>query len=119
MSYSCWKSEEEVLPWEAFQSVCTALRKGETRSRHEVLHRARDEHFTRLGPRHHPGADVDGDPTERVAGALALAGVDTGAHLESQLANPFADALGAAHRARGAVEGGEEAIAHGHPFVRA
>jgi len=97
----------------ALEPVCAALGEGETGARHEVSDRTRDEHLAGLGLRHHPCADVDGDAAQLFGSSLTFAGVDTGAHLETQLADPFADALCAAHRARGAVEAGEEAIARG------
>jgi hypothetical protein len=47
----------------------------------EVLDGARREHLAGPCARHHPRADVDGDPGHVVANELALAGVQAGADL--------------------------------------
>ena len=50
-----------------------------------VFHRPGDEHAARLGLRHDPSADVDGDSADVVTHQLAFAGVDARAHVDAKL----------------------------------
>src|SRR5688572_33271960 len=90
----------------------------EPRARDEVTNHTRDQHFARVAGRHHACAGVNGDAGEVVAVALALAGVDSGSHLDPQRRERIADRERAAHRTGWAVEGGEKAVA-GRSFLAA
>jgi len=54
---------------------------------------------------------VDGDAAGLSVDELALTGMQTGANLQIEVADPFPDCEGAADRPRRPVEGGEEAVA--------
>jgi hypothetical protein len=56
---------------------------------------------------------VDGEAGDLVPEELDLTGVKPGAHLEPEGPHAVAHGAGAADSARGAVEGGQEAIARG------
>ena len=83
------------------------------RARHQVLHRARDEHLARPGLGGHSCADADGDSRELAVVQLTLAGVQARAQVEPELADMGDDRLRTADGARRPVEGREEAVARG------
>src|SRR5207249_1403665 len=56
-------------------------------------------------------ADVDGNAAEIVTDELAFAGMKAGAHLHPKAAHRITGRAGAANRACGAVEGGQEPVA--------
>jgi flavin reductase (DIM6/NTAB) family NADH-FMN oxidoreductase RutF len=62
-------------------------------ARNDVLDRARDEHFSGTGHRDDPGREVNRDAAEAVVGALDLAGVDAGPHLDAEPADGGHDRL--------------------------
>src|SRR5205807_8938792 len=77
----------------------------------EVANGAGDEHLPRAGRRRDPRAGVHGDAADLLLKQLALAGVQTRADVDSELAHPVADRKRGAHRPRGTVEAREEPVA--------
>ena len=74
--------------------------------------------MTESTPRRSPrsgdaGADVNREAAQLGAHHFALAGVEPRAHVQAEGRDGVADRAGAAHRARRAIEGGEEAVAGG------
>jgi hypothetical protein len=78
-----------------------------------VLDRARDENVPGAGQGRNPCSDDDREPGQLVARALALARVDSGAHVEPEIAHAVDDRAGAANRTSRSVEAGEEPGARG------
>ena len=81
--------------------------------RESIEHRAGDDDLARTGLLRDTGADVDCDPADLAVDDLAFARVKTGADLQAELVDALANCVGAADRAGGPVEAGEEAIACG------
>src|SRR5689334_22001724 len=104
---------ELPVPGQALERVAPAVVERETGTRHEILDGARHEHLAGRGARGDARADVHGDAAVLVAHHFAFAGVRAGANLEAELAHLLRHRAGAAHGARRAVEGGEEAVARG------
>src|SRR5688572_422366 len=90
-----------------------ALSELEPRASDEVFHGLRDEDLAGLCIAGHARTGVHGDAAELVADDLALAGMHAGADLDASRARCVAHGGCAADGARGAVEGGEEAVARG------
>src|SRR5439155_3772851 len=85
--------------------------KEDSRAGDEIPDRARDEHLSGSRLRCDPRADVHRDPADLAADELALACVDAGADLETEVPHRVHDLARATHRARRPVERGEKAIA--------
>ena len=81
------------------------------RSGHEVLDGARDEHLTRPGERRDSRTDRDRDPDHLAVADLALARMETGPHLETDVPQRIAKGGGGEDRLGGPIERGEEPIA--------
>ena len=78
----------------------------------DVAHRAGDEHLVRAGLGGDPRRDVDGEPGEIVAPALALAGVDAGRAPRTPPTRAASMiAMRGAHRRCRRVERRDEAVA--------
>lgn len=84
---------------------------GEAAARGEILDGARDKDIGRASHRGDPSADRHGQPGVLALDDLALAGVDSRADLDVQLAHATRDLDGAWDGAGGAIEGGIEAVA--------
>ena len=69
-----------------------------SRARHEVAHRARDQHLAGRRGRQDPRRDVDPDPGDVVAEQLDLAGVDTCPQREPDAAGPLEQLAGRVDR---------------------
>src|SRR5213592_4895077 len=67
---------------DALEVVNTPIAELDLRAGDEILHRLRDEDFTRIRKRGDAGTGRHGDPAEFAVDALALAGVKPGADLE-------------------------------------
>src|SRR5436190_22640781 len=102
---------ELPLARHALQRMHAAVGERDSRAGDEVRDGPRDEHLPRPGDRSHARADVDRDAPEVVAYQLALAGMEPGPHLDPEVAHRIAGRAGAADRARGAVDGGQEPVA--------
>jgi hypothetical protein len=102
---------------DSFQLGQAALVELKLGAGHEVLHGRGDEDLA--GPRfcRNPSADVDGNPRDLVSDDLALSRVQSGAHLDPELAHRFDDRVRAANGADRAVERGEEAVPRGVDLV--
>src|SRR3990172_6715412 len=98
--------EQAPLFRDALERVNALVLEGDARTSHEVFHGAGDHDLAGAGRRRHAGANVHGDAADIVADHLALAGVEPGSRLDSQLPGLVADGAGAADTAGGAVEGG-------------
>src|SRR5439155_22049992 len=85
----------------AFEHVLSALAEGDSRARDEILDRARDEHLAAARERRDPRTDMRGDPGDRRAEHLALAGVQPGPDIEPELAHGIAYGACAADRSAG------------------
>src|SRR5262249_51138591 len=106
-------SIEPPAPGTALELVLAALLDLDAGARHEIPDGARDQHLSRPGVRRHARADVHSDAGDGVAAHLALARVQPGTDLEAQGPHRVPDGAGTANRARGAVEGGQKAVAGG------
>src|SRR5439155_5456573 len=97
-------SEETPFTGDAFEGMGSVLAKVETGACDEILYRARhqDLAWPRLG--HDARARMDGHAGELVIHALALAGVNTGADLDTEAPHGISDALGATYGAGRPVE---------------
>src|SRR5689334_7153280 len=93
--------------------MLTAILELDSRAGDEVFHRAGNKHLSRFGEGRDPRADVDCDSAGLAVHEFALAGMQTRAYLQVEVADALADSEGAADRPRRAVEGGEEAVAGG------
>src|SRR5438105_3634686 len=98
------------LTGDALQGAGTGVLEREPRTAREIADGARYEDFAGRRFACEAGTEVHRHADELVSADLALAGVDTGAHLEAQRTRGLADGARAADRARGAVERGEEAV---------
>src|SRR6185437_14383188 len=106
-------------PRHSLQLPFAAVLESQARAGDEVFDGLRDEHLARPGGSGDACPDRDGQARNLAVVELALARVDTGAHLESESMHAFHDGLRAADRARGAVERCEEAVACSVPFFAA
>src|SRR5438105_13154404 len=79
------------------------------RTSDEVFCRARDEHIPPSGLRCDASSGMDGNPGQLSVDHLALAGVQAGAHVETELDEGIAYGAGAKDCACGRIEGREEA----------
>ena len=79
------RCEKSPLTGNAFELIDTAILKMDSGARDQILHCSGNEHITRLGLRHDPRADVDGDAADIVAHQFAFAGVHTRAHIDPEL----------------------------------
>ncbi len=78
---------------------------------HEVFDGPRYKHLAATGPRGNPVSDGHRDSAYVVVEDLALACVNTSAHVDPEGLQRVDDRLGLAHRTSGSVEGGEQAVA--------
>jgi len=82
----------------------------ETGAGDEIARRRAHEYLASARERHHPSADVDGDPAWLVTGAtLDLAGVHACAHCEVEVVQRITDPEPTPDRARWSVEKSQEA----------
>src|SRR5712691_2417843 len=102
--------EEPPLARNALQRVGAPVLEADSGACHEILDRIGDQDLTRPGLARDASADVDGDAAHFLAHHLALARVQTGPHLDSQLPDSARDGACAPNRAGGAVESGEHAV---------
>lgn len=105
--------EEPPLTGHPAETVNAAILKAESRSRNEILHRARDQHLVGCRHRGHARPDMNGDATKFLSDHLALAGMQPGTDLNSERANSLANGGRAADGPRGAIGRGQEPIAGG------
>jgi hypothetical protein len=73
------------------ERVASAVDKRQPRTRHEVLHGARNEHLARTGERSDAGSDVDRNAADVVSTSLDLSGVKADPHLHAESSDAFAD----------------------------
>jgi len=99
-------SVQPPLLGDAFERNVATILELDAGTCHEILDRARHEHFARLSLQRDARADVDGDAANLLLRQLALAGMQTGANLETELSQAFSDRPPALDGARGAVDGG-------------
>src|ERR1700694_1304937 len=99
------------LAGHAPELVYPAIIELEPRPDHQIAQRARHQHV--VAPRQGTDAcaDVHGDPADGSAAALALAGVQSGTHLDTQRLHRVADRHGTADRPLRAVEHRQETVA--------
>src|SRR4029079_3483892 len=91
--------------------AAATLPEGQPGADDEILDGAGRQHFARRRFGCDAGADVHGDAADVVSHALALARVQSGAHLETERTHGIADGQATAHPPGRAVEQREEAIA--------
>ena len=98
--------EREQVPGfgDPLERMHAAVLKTESRSGHEVLDGARDEYVTRASERRDAGADRDRDPDDLAVADFALAGVETGPHLETDRSQRIAEGSGGENRPGGPIE---------------
>ena len=85
----------------------------DTRACNQVLHRGGDQHLAWCGEGLDAGGDVHGQTGEVVAADLALAGVQSGSHLDAQFMCGLGDRCGAGDGPSGPVEARGEAVPGG------
>ena len=114
-SQSTSAGEREQVPGfgDSFELMLATILNTDSRSAHEVLDGARDEYVTRASERRDAGADRDRDPDDLAVADFALAGVETGPHLETDRSQWIAEDSGGENRPGGPIERGEEPIAGG------
>src|SRR6266508_6156726 len=103
-------AEQSPLARHAFQPIGTPVREAQARAGHQILHRARDQHLSRVGEARDPRADVYSNPAEAVAHQLALTRVKPGPDLQAQLPHGVHSRARTADGPGRPVEGREEAI---------
>src|SRR5215213_4173722 len=103
-------------PRNALQLVLAAGLEGDPGAGDEVLDGARHEHLPGRCARRDARAHVDGEARRLAVDQLALAGVDPGAHVETESLRALDELQRAPDRPRGAVEAGEEAVSGGVDF---
>src|SRR4051794_31074738 len=103
------------MPWvgDALQSVRTTILKDEASAGNQVLDSARDEYFAGLGKRQHARCRVHGHPAHSRAAPFDFTCVATHSDTKAQRRHRGMHLLTALHRARRAIERGEEAVAGG------
>ena len=106
-------SDCEQLPFvgDALEAMEAAIIKAQTRPGDEVPHRARHEHLAGVRHRGDPCPDVHGDAANVIAGKHDLAGVNSGADLETDSAHGRRDLLGTPDGPCRSVERGQKAVA--------
>ena len=104
---------EPPFAGDTLQLVNAAVVELDPRAGDEVLHGARDEHFTGCGRVCDASPDRNGDPGQLPVVPLALAGVEADAELQAQRAHVRNQRARALDRASWAVERGEEAVSGG------
>src|SRR6266545_7499610 len=97
-------SEQAPFARHAFERVQTAIGKGYSGARYEVLDRTGHEHLARLRVGGNACPDVDGDAADVVVAELDLSGVQAGADLDAESTHIVADAGSATNGACGAIE---------------
>ncbi len=103
--------EEAPFAGHTLEFVSAPLLEFESRPDHQVAQGAGHQHLVRPRQGAHPRPDVHSDPTDVLAAHLALAGVQTGAHLDTQRLHRVADRHRAADRSLQPVEHRKEAVA--------
>src|SRR5581483_3118722 len=116
---SALSREDLPLAGNALERPATARAETEPGAGDEILHRARNQHLARAGERRNPRADVHRDAADIVIHDLAFAGVKPGADIDAERPDLLGDRAGAAHAARGAIEGGQKSVAGGLHLVAA
>ena len=104
---------EPPFSGDAFELVGATVTECDARAGHEILHRLRNEDFTRARVGGHASAGGDGNPGYLPIEQFTFAGVDACAHLETERLKGIADCVRAADRACRTVKGGEEAVPGG------
>lgn len=102
--------EESPFAGHALEPVSPAVVEFEPGPDHQVAQRARHQHLVRPSQCAHPCADVHGNPTDVLAADFTLAGVQPGAHLDTQNLHRIANRHRAADRSLRPIEHREEAI---------
>src|SRR5208282_6809940 len=76
-------SHNKQLPFvrDGFETVRPPIAELNARSRHQILDRAGNQHFIRVGRALYAGCDVHRDTADTVVDQLAFAGMQSGAHL--------------------------------------
>ena len=98
---------------DAFEAVFAAIVEADTGSGNEIDDGARHQHFAGCRGFADAMGKVNGDAGQVSAAPFDLAGVDPDPNIETDLARGVADRSPAADRTRGAIEGGEHAVAGG------
>ncbi len=105
--------EQAPLARHALQLGDSTVAELDPRARNQVLDGARDEHLARPRLGGYACPDVHRDAADLAIDPLALARVQSGANLDTQLAHSLSDRVRAPNRTRRAVERREEAVARG------
>src|SRR5262249_26519528 len=116
---STFDREQTPLAGDAAQLMRAAIGEAQTRARDEIFDRTGHEHFTRTRARGDARADVHCDAAEIVADGFALAGVETGANLETERTDRVANRGRATNRACRTIERREESVADRFHFATA
>lgn len=95
---------------DSLEGVYPSINELNSRSRHQVFHRARDDDFARSRLSEHPRSDVYGDTIDVVVRELDLACVQPHPDLDPEGTNGMGDGLGAVDRPSGPVKGDEKAV---------
>src|ERR1700730_15567534 len=101
--------EEPPVSGHTLEHVAPAVVEADAGARHEGPHGPRRQDLLRSNRGRDSRAGMKGDTADLRSPDLALPGVKSRPHLEAELLDTVADSAGAADRARGAVEDGEEA----------
>jgi hypothetical protein len=102
--------EEAPFSGDALERLEAALVEIEVGTDHEVLDRVRDENLARSGQGDHPGGDVDGQAPDVAGDEFALAGVEPGSDMDTDLAEFIADRTGTVDCPARTREGSEESV---------
>src|SRR5579863_8940995 len=111
--------KQPPLVGDSLQSVWTTIYELDSGAGDEVADGAGYQHFVGIRRRCDPRADVYSDSAHVVADQLALAGMQSGAHLEAQRLHPLADCACTSDRARRTIERGQQPVASGVDFAPA
>jgi hypothetical protein len=105
--------EQTPFAGDALEAVRAPIGKSDTGARDQIPHRAGHDNLIRFRERCHARADVYGEPDHIVVLELALAGVQSGAHLKTEAVNAIANRTSASNRARRPIEGRQQSVAGG------
>src|SRR5512132_3378777 len=105
----------EQLPGslDALQRMDAAVLQGDIGSNDQVAHGPGGENLPRPRSGHHPGGDVDRDPTDVIAAQLDLASVQARPDVQADAGQLVAEGGRAADPPAGPVEGGQDAVTGG------